>query len=364
MIPPVSTDPAHPGHSAHAAAPAPRAHLSSLAPDRVPADLSIALAAARAAARAVDALGDPQLFAVGSVIDKGVAGPATVADIASQVAATIILRTALGHAVRIVAEESLEEVDTLGGDSLLERVAAAVRAAGIECDVASARAALAASADTGGTGTFWAIDPLDGTKGYLRGGQFAIAIALVVDGQPVAGVLGLPRLSAVGNGTDAVSGGAGVLVAAVAGGGAIQTPIDRWEPARIVAHQWSKGDPLRLAGSVERGHSASESLESRAAALGVVEPVRVDSQAKYALVARGDADAYLRLSPTPEYRECIWDHAAGALVAIEAGCVVTDSRGVPMDFSTGRRLTQSQGVICAPPRLHVELVAALAPLVR
>ena len=238
------------------------------------------------------------------------------------------------------------------------------RAAGIDCDVATARAALAGSADHGGAGTFWAIDPLDGTKGYLRGGQFAIAIALVVDGQPTVGVLGLPRLSAVGNGTDAVTGGAGVLAAAVAGGGAVQTPIDRWAPARIDAYQWSMGDPLRLAGSVERGHSASESLESRAAALGTVEPVRVDSQAKYALVARGDADAYLRLSPTPDYRECLWDHAAGALIAVEAGCIVTDSRGIPMDFSTGRRLTQSQGVICAPPRLHAELVAALAPLVR
>ncbi len=332
--------------------------------DAVPADIATALTAARAAARAVEALGDPQLFATGSVIDKGVAGPATVADIASQVAATIVLRSALGNTVRIVAEESLEEVDALGGDALFALAAAAVGKAGIPCDIATAREALAASADNGGLGTFWAIDPLDGTKGYLRGGQFAIAIALVTDGRPVAGVLGLPRLAAIGNGTNAVSGGAGVLVAALVGRGAVQTMIDRWEPSRISAHQWSKGDPLRLAGSVERGHSASDSLESCAAALGVIEPVRVDSQAKYALVARGDADAYLRLSPTPDYRECIWDHAAGALVAVEAGCVVTDSRGVPMDFSTGRRLTQSQGVICAPPRLHEELVAALAPLVR
>ena len=89
----------------------------------------------------------------------------------------------------------------------------------------------------------------------------------------------------------------------------------------------------------------------------------VDSDGKE-VFARGDADAYLRLSPTPDYRECLWDHAAGALVAVEAGCIVTDSRGIAMDFSTGRRLTQSQGVICAPPRLHAELVAALAPLVR
>jgi 3'(2'), 5'-bisphosphate nucleotidase len=321
-------------------------------------ELAAALAAGRAAADAIAFLGDPQSFAAGAVIDKGAAGPATVADIASQVAATITLRAMLGGAVRIVAEESLEEVDSLGGDSLLATVAAAVRAAGIECDASRAREALAAASDAGGAGTFWAIDPLDGTKGYLRGGQFAVAIALVRDGIPMAGVLGLPRLAAIGTGM-----GAGVLAAAVRGQGAVQTPLSSWEPLPINARPWNPGDAIRLAGSVEKGHSASDSLESRAAQLGPVEPVRVDSQAKYALVARGDADTYLRLSPTPDYRECIWDHAAGALVASEAGCTVTDSRGVRMDFSTGRRLTAAQGVICAPPRLHAALVDALAPLV-
>ena len=77
------------------------------------AELAAALAAARAAADAIAFLGDPQSFAAGAVIDKGAAGPATVADIASQVAATITLRAMLGESVRIVAEESLDEVDSL-----------------------------------------------------------------------------------------------------------------------------------------------------------------------------------------------------------------------------------------------------------
>jgi hypothetical protein len=93
-------------------------------------ELAAALAAGRAAADAIAFLGDPQSFAAGAVIDKGAAGPATVADIASQVAATITLRAMLGQSVRIVAEESLEEVESLGGDSLLATVSAAVRAAG------------------------------------------------------------------------------------------------------------------------------------------------------------------------------------------------------------------------------------------
>lgn len=316
-----------------------------------------AVEAARAAARAIAAVGDPASFAAGSVIDKGAAGPATVADVASQVAAASVLRAMLGSSVRIVAEESLEEVESLGGDALLERAVHAAAAAGIRCSVPEARELLAASGDPGGAGTFWAVDPLDGTKGFLRGGQFAVAIALLEAGEPVLGVLAAPRLGAAG--TDA---GAGVLCVADRGGAA-QSPVSRWEPVPLGARRWSPGDPIRLAGSVERGHSASGSLESRAEAVGPVRPVRVDSQAKYLLVARGDADAYLRLSPSPGYRECIWDHAAGALLAQACGCRVTDSGGGPLDFGSGRRMARARGIACAPPALHEALLAAVAPLV-
>lgn len=316
-----------------------------------------AVDAALAAARAVAAVGDPADFAAGSVLDKGSAGPATVADVASQLAAAIVLRGALGPGTRIVAEESLEEIDSLGGNGLLRRAVDAACAAGVRCDLSSAREMLAAASDGGGHGDFWAIDPLDGTKGYLRGGQFAIAIARIADGQPVVGVLAAPRLGASG-----AEAGAGVACVADRTG-AVQSPLERWDPTPISARAWSSGDPIRLAGSVERGHSASDSLEARAAGLGAVHPVRVDSQAKYLLVARGDADAYLRLSPSAEYRECIWDHAAGALMASMAGCRVTDSRGAPLDFASGRRMSSARGVACAVPRLHGALLEAIAPLV-
>jgi 3'(2'), 5'-bisphosphate nucleotidase len=137
----------------------------------------------------------------------------------------------------------------------------------------------------------------------------------------------------------------------LAASGGARTPVR--------ARPWSRGDAIRLGGSVERAHSASDALEAAASALGTVVPVRVDSQAKYALVARGDADAYVRRSPSPGYRECAWDHVAGALVAREAGCTVTDVHGRPMDFGGGRRLAASEGVLCAAPGLHPALLAAL-----
>ena len=316
-----------------------------------------AAAAARAAAAAIASVGDPAALSAGAVMDKGAAGPATVADLAGQVAAIRALRAREGPRCRVMAEESLEEVERLGGDGLVERVALALAAAGLAVTRAEVRDTLAEGADPGGgVGECWAIDPLDGTKGYLRGGQFAIAVGLLRDGEPVAGAVAAPRLGL--HGTDP---GAGTVFLATAGHGAWQEPLGAGEGGRapVRARAWSRGDAIRLGGSVERAHSASDALEAAAAALGTVVPVRVDSQAKYALVARGDADAYVRRSPSAEYRECAWDHVAGALVAREAGCTVTDVHGRPMDFGGGRRLHASEGVLCAAPGLHEALLAAL-----
>ena len=315
-------------------------------------------AAPRAAAAAIAAVGDPSRLAADSVMDKGAAGPATVADLAGQVAAIRALRSAEGPRCRIMAEESLDEVDRLGGDALVERVVRALQDAGLALSRNEVRDTLAAGIDAGGAdGECWALDPLDGTKGYLRGGQFAIAVGLLRDGVPVAGAVAAPRLAV--RSTDA---GAGVVFLAAAGQGAWQEELlaaSGGARTPVRARPWSRGDAIRLGGSVERAHSASDALEAAASALGPVVPVRVDSQAKYALVARGDADAYVRRSPSPGYRECAWDHVAGALVAREAGCTVTDVHGRPMDFGGGRRLAASEGVLCAAPGLHGALLAAL-----
>jgi 3'(2'), 5'-bisphosphate nucleotidase len=313
------------------------------------------LRAARAAAASIEAVGDPSSLPGAGVIEKGAAGPATVADLAAQAAITLTLRSAFGPATRIVAEESLEEAERLGGPALVAAALAAARAGGIEASESAMRDALASGADSGGTGSFWTVDPLDGTKGYLRGGQFAVAIALVEDGRPVLGALVAPRLGAHGH-----DAGAGVVAVAAAGGGAFQSPLMSWEPARLAARPWAPGSPVRVAGSVEKAHSASDSLEALIAAIAPVAPVRIDSQAKYLLVARGDADCYVRRSPTPDYRECIWDHAAGALVATESGATVTDALGRPMDFAEGRRLTGGSGVLCTAPGLHAPMLRAIA----
>ena len=107
-------------------------------------------------------------------------------------------------------------------------------------------------------------------------------------------------------------------------------------------------DPVaaRFCESVESGHSAHDESAAVAARLGIAAaPLRLDSQAKYGVVARGEADAYLRLPTRAEYREKIWDHAAGVLIVEEAGGTVTDITGRPLEFTHGRELAVNRGVI-------------------
>jgi 3'(2'), 5'-bisphosphate nucleotidase len=91
------------------------------------------------------------------------------------------------------------------------------------------------------------------------------------------------------------------------------------------------------------------------------EPVRMDSQAKYALLASGQGEALLRLlSPKrPDYREMIWDQAAGSLIVSEAGGRVTDLDGKPLDFAQGRTLAKNRGVLATNGKLHDALLTAI-----
>ena len=116
----------------------------------------------------------------------------------------------------------------------------------------------------------------------------------------------------------------------------------------------------RFCESVEAAHSAHGAAAQIAARLGIsAEPVRLDSQAKYGVVARGEADIYLRLPTKADYFEQIWDHAGGVLVVEEAGGKVTDVTGEPLDFTHGRQLKQNRGVIVSNGRLHAMVLEAV-----
>lgn len=78
-----------------------------------------------------------------------------------------------------------------------------------------------------------------------------------------------------------------------------------------------------------------------------VAPTLMDSQAKHAVIAAGQADLLIRLPATQEFRDKIWDQAAGTLIIEEAGGRVTDLRGASLQFGAGRLLTRNAGVIAS-----------------
>lgn len=206
---------------------------------------------------------------------------------------------------------------------------------------------------------YWTLDPVDGTKGFLRNDQYAVALALVEDGVIRVGVLGCPNLPQ----DPARPGGPrGVLFAAVRGAGARAMPLAAGDGSRIRVADGNDPSAWRLVESVESGHGHHSLQEQIAAAVGVRGgTVRMDSQAKYGAVARGEASLYLRLpSPrTPDYRENIWDHAAGVLVVEEAGGRVTDIRGRALDFARGAKMVDNRGVVVSNGPIHERVLGEL-----
>jgi 3'(2'), 5'-bisphosphate nucleotidase len=157
----------------------------------------------------------------------------------------------------------------------------------------------------------------------------------------------------------------GVVFGAVRGQGAMMAPLHRNSFVPIHVTRATDKAGLRFAESVEAAHGDQARQEALAQATGITQPsLRMDSQAKYGIVARGDAALYLRLpSPKhPDYRENIWDHAAGALIVAEAGGRVTDMYGHPLDFASDRKMRHNRGVIVSNGVLHPAVLKALAQL--
>ncbi|MGE4002028.1 MAG: 3'(2'),5'-bisphosphate nucleotidase, partial [Planctomycetaceae bacterium] len=198
---------------------------------------------------------------------------------------------------------------------------------------------------------FWTLDPIDGTKGFLRKEQYAVSLALIVDGRIELGVLACPNLTRAGR----LGETTGCLFSAVRGRGAEVRPLasadSEGAPVRVSGISDPQG--ARLCESVESGHSSHGDSEEIAARLGLIqEPVRLDSQAKYAVVAEGAADIYLRLPTRKDYRERIWDHAGGVILVEEAGGRVSDVDGRPLDFTRGATLAANRGVVVSNAGLH------------
>mgnify|MGYP003631525450 CR=1 FL=1 len=319
-------------------------------------ELQVALSAVRQAALICRSV---QAAITDDVLEKKDKSPVTVADFSSQAVICRAINAAFPEDP-IIGEEDAAELRQPENHEFLEKIVTELSSAGIP-DADGENTCL--WIDQGGakefSKRFWTLDPIDGTKGFLRKEQYAVSLALIVDGKIVVGILGCPNLP-----FPAEESIRGTLYYAVASQGACAIPLDQ-ERAAIPVRVTTTDDfsQSRFCESVESGHSSHGHSQQVAEKLGIQkEPRRLDSQAKYAVVAQGDADIYMRLPTRAGYREKIWDHAAGVLLVEEAGGTVTDIHGKPLEFDQGYELTNNEGVIVTNGPLHPPLIEILDAL--
>jgi 3'(2'), 5'-bisphosphate nucleotidase len=290
----------------------------------------------------------------GTALFKADRSPVTVADFAVQA----VVARRLGEQLPddgFVAEEDSTTLRTADRQDTLAAVVDAARRLVPALD----RDGVLEAIDRGAglpRGRFWTLDPVDGTQGFVRGDQYVVALALVVRGQVQLGVLGCPELS-VG------PRDGGSIVFAVRRHGAFRAPLAGGPSTPLQVSSCGEPRLARVLRSVERDHLDVAAFNGILRALAVeTPPMLLDSQAKHALIAAGQAELMLRLPPQPGFRDKIWDQAAGAIVVEEAGGRVTDRHGADLDFAAGRTLARNDGVVVSNGHLHAAVIEKLRRL--
>ena len=178
---------------------------------------------------------------------------------------------------------------------------------------------------------YWAVDPLDGTKEFIkRNGEFTVNVALVVNGEPQIGVVGAPAQELMYVGCSGTQWQGAPLARKRSAEGWVDIRVSGYEPgARADAGMDADAEaqrPLRVA--MSRSHPSAE-LAAWLAPWGAIEARDVGSSLKFCLVAEGAVDVYPRLGPT-----CIWDTAAGHALVVAAGGRVCQPDGAPLRYAT------------------------------
>ena len=318
----------------------------------VSAEYQVALAAVREAA---DLCRNVQSSLKPAAMKKPDRSPVTVADFGSQALVCSRLRTVFPDDP-IIAEEDSAALRADDGGELREGVVREVRRLRSDAGTDDVLKWIDFGGHEEHAGRYWTLDPIDGTKGFLRGDQYAVALALIRQGEVVVAALACPNLELPG-----VDGGKGIVAGAVRGGGATLYALDDMSSLGSAAVSSPPGlSNYRFCESVESRHTSHSAAQAIAGRLGIdTDPVRLDSQAKYAVVGAGEAEIYMRLPSGRRYVEYIWDHAAGALFVEEAGGTVTDVTGKPLDFGHGMRLEQNRGVVVSNGGIHDDLIEAI-----
>ncbi|KAK9085053.1 hypothetical protein Sjap_025464 [Stephania japonica] len=237
--------------------------------------------------------------------------------------------------------------------------------------------------------TYWVLDPIDGTRGFLKGSEalYVVGLALVVDGEIAVGVMGCPNWkddysdSPSINDQEAKSGipTLGIVMAAHVGCGTWRRRLSNMLNSNASSTNWSHWTRCFVDGSflVHEARycipdsqtwnslplSASFSSTNDPAAVGekqvLLLPTCCGSLCKYLMVASGRASVFILRARTNTIIK-VWDHAVGIICVLEAGGQVTDWRGNPIDLAADqverRVIFPSGGVIVSNGNLHNQIL--------
>ena len=289
---------------------------------------------------------------------KGDKSPVTVADFAVQAVVGSIMERVLPNDP-LVGEEDASDLRTDEGKDTLDAV---VKFTSDTIAYATHNTVLD-HIDRGGgepADRFWTLDPIDGTKGFLRKEQYAIALAMIENGKVTLGVLCCPNMT---DARVADPGGPGSIILAKRGEGVFTAPMAaEGEWTQLKVSDVADGKDARVLRSVEKAHTNVSQIDIVLQHLyNSADPVLMDSQAKYGVLASGSGDLLLRLisEKQPDYKEKIWDQAAGSIVVEEAGGRITDLSGKSLDFGQGKTLANNRGVLASNGHVHNAALAAL-----
>jgi 3'(2'), 5'-bisphosphate nucleotidase len=303
--------------------------------------------------------------APGGTLTKANGSPVTIADFVSQAFVASRLEQRF-PADPLVAEEDAAVLRTEIGREVSGRVVELVGRMLPGGGIEPAQVLAWIDRGRGACGhRFWTLDPVDGTRGLLRGGQYVVALALVVDGTVQIGAIGCPRLSVITAPASQAECGEHVRVAgiepeveggvalAVRGRGAWWMSLHGDHLTRLSVSSQSNPANLRALHSLESRHSDIDELHRVLRELhSQASPIQMDGQTKHVLLAAGAAELLMRIPIDRRYREAIWDQASGALLVEEAGGRVSDLDGRPFDFTTGRQLLRNTGLVASNGLLH------------
>lgn len=289
--------------------------------------------------------------------------PVTAGDFAGQ---ALVSRLLAQHFPKdsLVGEERAEKLKSTASTLILKTITQAVR----QFDSKATPEKICEWIDQGrgeAAGRFWTVDPIDGTKGYLRGDQYAVALALIVNGKVQMGILACPHLDE--NGTIQPQG-PGALFIAVRGQGAWASGLnDRRNFIPLKVSSCKDATCMRILCSVEPSHTSQTHTEAFIKDLGLKSgALAMDSQAKYARLAAAGGEAFFYLVPKskPNHRMKIWDVAPGSIIVEEAGGRVSDLEGKTLDYSAGTSLKNNPGILVTNGHLHELVLTTLKKLNR